>query len=71
MGDSIIIDTECETPYAAKLNFGSIIRAMMDVRMGLSAAIINQVAESGNQNLKMYKESNSLSLYECMFLGEF
>jgi hypothetical protein len=44
---------------------------MIEVRMGLSAAIINQVAESGNQNLKMYKESNSLSLYECMFLGKF
>ena len=53
IGDSIINANENATPYAAKLNSGFAIRAIIAERNGPSTDIISQVAESGIQKRKI------------------
>ena len=52
-GDSIRIAKANATPWAARLIVGSGRRAIMAARKGPSAAIISQVADSGDQNRVM------------------
>ena len=52
-GDSTSTANATATPYAARPIVGSARRAMTAARNGPSVAIINQVAASGIQNLRM------------------
>jgi len=66
MGASIIRANENATPYAARLYFGSLKRAIIAARYGPSNDIINQVANSGSQKMAMFLYVNlSAVMIEC------
>jgi hypothetical protein len=52
-GDSIIIANDPAMPKAARLNFASFNRAIKEISIGCSKAIISQVSASGPQKRKI------------------
>jgi hypothetical protein len=54
IGASMSTPKEKATPKAARLNLGSMSLAMIAARIGPSAAIINHVAASGTQKIKIF-----------------